>query len=110
MTLLKSKIICITTIGILTIGLTSCTTTRVASLTQLPNERIELYTTSLPEKQYTEISYIQTDGSIFNTPRQLLKGLKKKGISLEADAIINIKYDFQGWWPIASGTAIKYKN
>lgn len=26
----------------------------------------------------------------------------------EADAIIDIKYDFQAWYPVASGVAIKY--
>lgn len=62
----------------------------------------------LPEKEYVELSYIQTDGAIFHTPAQLLKGLKKKAQKINADAIINIKYDFQAWYPVVSGVAIRY--
>lgn len=95
---------------ILVVTMTSCTTTRVATLTKSENETIELFTTKLPDKKYVEISYIQTDGGIFNTPQQLLNGLKKKAVELKADAVINIKYDFQSWYPIVSGTAIKYSD
>lgn len=88
--------------------ITSCTTTRIATLTTLEDEKIELFTTKLPQRDYVEICYIQTDGAIFHTPQKLLDGLKKKAIKLEADAIINIKYDYQAWYPNASGIAIKY--
>lgn len=90
--------------------LTSCTTTRVATLSKSENETIELFTTKTPNRNYVEISYIQTDGGIFHTPQKLLNGLKKKALGLQADAVINIKYDFQAWCPIVSGTAIKYKD
>jgi len=72
----------------------SCTSTRIATLTTTESEKIELFTTKLPERDYIEICYIQTDGAIFHTPQKLLDGLKKKAIELEADAIIAIKYDF----------------
>jgi cobalamin biosynthesis Co2+ chelatase CbiK len=98
---------------IITFGIlfTSCTTTRFASLnnSDKDSQNIKVYTTQIPDKPYDEISYIQTDGSIFHTPQKLLNGLKQKGIELKADAIINVKYDFQAWYPIASGTAIKFK-
>jgi hypothetical protein len=98
-----------TLFGLIIIAIiSSCTTTRVATLTKGENETIELFTTKLPDRKYVEISYIQTDGAIFNTPQQLLNGLKKKAIELKADAVINIKYDFQAWYPVVSGTAIKY--
>ena len=90
--------------------ISSCTTTRVATLTKSENETIELFTTKLPDRKYVEISYIQTDGGIFHTPQQLLNGLKKKATELKADAVINIKYDFQAWYPVVSGTAIKYND
>ncbi len=102
------KIFFVTIIFVSTIY-SSCTTTRVASLSQQSNENIELYTTKIPDKNYEEIYYIQTDGGIFHTPQQLLNGLKKKALELNVDAVINIKYDFQGIYPIVSGTAIKYK-
>lgn len=90
--------------------ISSCTTTRVATLTKGENETIELFTTKLPDRKYVEISYIQTDGAIFHTPQQLLNGLKKKATELKADAVVNIKYDFQAWYPVVSGTAIKYND
>lgn len=88
---------------------TSCTTTRIATLTPSENEKIELYASKLPERDYLEICYIETSGAIFHTPQNLLNGLKKKATTLQADAIIDIKYDFQSWYPIASGIAVKYK-
>jgi len=108
---MKSQKIKIVLLGlIVAASLTSCTTTRVATLSKSKNETIELFTTKLPVRSYVEIGYIQTDGAIFHTPQKLLNGLKKKAIELKADAVINIKYDFQAWYPIVSGTAIKYKD
>ena len=95
---------------ILIATITSCTTTRVATLTKSESETIELFTTKIPNRSYVEISYVQTDGGIFHTPQQLLNGLKKKATELKADAVINIKYDFQAWYPVVSGTAIKYND
>lgn len=95
---------------ILAVTMTSCTTTRVATLTKGDNETIELFTTKLPDKNYVEICYIETSGGIFHTPQQLLNGLKKKAVEIKADAVINVRYDFQAWYPIVSGTAIKYKD
>ncbi len=95
---------------ILTTIISNCTTTRVVSLTKCENESIELFTTKLPNRKYIEVSYIQTDGAIFHTPQQLLNGLKKKATELKADAVVNIKYDFQAWYPVVSGIAIKYND
>jgi hypothetical protein len=95
---------------ILVIIITGCTTTRVATLTKDENENIELYTTKLPDRNYTEICYIQTDGGVFHTPQKLLDGLKKKAKEQNADAVINIRFDFQAWYPVVSGTAIKYND
>ncbi len=90
------------------IAFASCTTTRVANLNS-SNTKVQIFVSMLPEKAYQEIAYIQCDGGIFNTPQQLLKGLTKKADQLNADAIIKLKYDFQGIWPVASAVAIKYK-
>lgn len=85
-----------------------CVSTREAVLNP-QNTRLEIYTSTLPQKPYTEIYYIQSDGAVFHTPQKLLSKLTEKAEILNADAIINVKYDFQGWYPIASATAIKYK-
>lgn len=106
----KHKLIIVATILIQIAALTSCTTTRVAILTEPKDETIALFTTKIPNRNYVELCYIQTDGSIFHTPQHLLTGLKKKAAELKADAVINIKYDFQAWYPIISGTAIKYND
>lgn len=86
--------------------ITSCTTTRVAVISS--EETISLYTTTLPEQPYKELHYIETSGGIFHTPQHLLNGLKKEAIAQQADAVVNIRYDFQGWWPIVSGTSIQF--
>lgn len=86
----------------------ACASTRVASLTAEEGDQIDLYVTKFPERQYVELCYIQTDGTLFHTPQKLLDGLKEKGRELGADALIQIKYDFQAWYPVASGIAIKY--
>ena len=108
MTSLKPRNLTLTITAL--IYMAGCTSTRVASLSPSEQEKMEVYTTKIPERNYEELCYIQTDGSIYHTPAQLLKGLKKKALELHADAIINIKYDFQWWFPIASGTAIRYKD
>lgn len=86
----------------------SCTTTREATL-NTSNEKLEIFVSLLPDKAYIEIAYIQCDGGIFNTPQQLLNGLKKKAVQLNADAIVKVEYDYQGIWPVASAIAIKYQ-
>jgi hypothetical protein len=105
---MKSKYVLL---GLIVISaLTSCTTTRVAILSKSENDKVELFTTKIPDRNYIEINYILTDGAIYHTPQQLLNKLKKKAVELQADAVINIKYDFQGWNPFVSGTAIKYND
>ena len=92
------------------LSVSSCTTTRTAVLMYSQNEALELYTVKLPERNFEEICYIQTDGAIIHSPQILLNGLKKKAMELNADAVVNIKFDFQGIYPLVSGTAIKYTN
>lgn len=93
---------------ILATTISACTTTRVASL-HAENSKVQIYVSKIPERPYYEIAYIQCDGAIFHTPQHLLNGLVKKADKLNADAIINVKYDFQSIWPVASAVAIKYK-
>lgn len=88
---------------------TSCVTTRIANLQKATDKDIEIFITNYPTKEYFEIKYIQADGAIFHTPEILLKNLKEKAIEVGADAIIDIYYGYQFWWPYASCVAIKYK-
>lgn len=95
---------------IMSVAFFSCTISRVARLSDSENDGIELYTTQIPERSYAEIGYIQTEGTGLSTPQKLLDGLKNKAKELNADAIVNIRYDFRGEVQVVSGTAIRYKD
>ncbi|MDN5355166.1 MAG: hypothetical protein PWQ43_108 [Rikenellaceae bacterium] len=88
---------------------TSCVTTQVANLQKETSSDIEIFYASQPNKEYTEIMYIQANGGIFHSPEKILEKLKERANKEGADAIINIKFDYQFWWPNVSGIAIKYK-
>ena len=93
----------------ISITLTSCVSTYVANLQRTSDKEVEVFTTIKPTKEYTELKYIQVDGTIFNQPEKLLTKLTQRAKKEGADAVINVKYDYQWTWPIISGTAIKYK-
>lgn len=98
-------------IGIVLVMLifTSCVTTQVANLQKEASTDIEIFYASMPNKEYTEIMYIQADGSIFHSSASLIKKLKERGKKEGADAIVIVKFDYQFWWPNVSGIAVKYK-
>lgn len=87
----------------------SCVTVQVANLQKLTDKEVVVYTTTKPNKEYVELKYIQADGAVFHSAETLLKKLKERAQIDSADAIINVKYDYQFWWPYVSGTAIKFK-
>ncbi len=91
------------------ITFTSCVSTFVANLQRTSDKEVEVFTTIKPTREYIELKYIQVDGSIFSRPEKLLTKLTERAKKEGADAVINVKYDFQFTWPIISGTAIKYK-
>jgi hypothetical protein len=95
-------------IALVAVLFASCTSTRIAALENKPGENLEIFMSKLPEKKYKEVAYLQCDGSIFHTPQHLLNGLKKKALSIKADALIQVKYDYQAWYPNASAVAIVY--
>jgi hypothetical protein len=105
---MKSKIFVLLSL-LFGLSFSSCVSTYHANLAKDSNKSsLELYMSSIPTKKYVEIAYIQADGAIFHTPQKLLNGLVKKATELNADAVIQIQYDFQFWYPVASGVAIKY--
>lgn len=86
----------------------ACISTRTASLRPQRGAALALYMTQLPAKPYEELCYIQADGSLLSTPQQLLKALEKKALELDAQAVIQIRYSFQGIYPVISGVAVRY--
>ena len=92
----------------ITLFMCSCATVTVVSLQSTGEKNIEIYTTKLPSQTYSEIKFIQVSGSIFHGPDRLLKKLTERAKKEGADAVINVKYDYQFWWPNVSGTLVKY--
>lgn len=86
----------------------SCASVFVANLQRTAEKETSVFTTQLPSREYIEWKYIQVHGSVWNRPEHLLKRLAERAQQEGADAVINVKYDFQWTWPIVSGTAIKY--
>ncbi|MDD3740558.1 MAG: hypothetical protein PHH30_04890 [Bacteroidales bacterium] len=89
--------------------ISGCATTRIVNLPKPSDEGVEVYMTQMPDKAYNEIKYIQVDGAIFHTPERLMIDLSEKAKVEGADAVINVKFDYQAWYPVLSGVAIKYK-
>lgn len=90
------------------IFVTSCVTVNLASLQRLDKEGLPVYTTQIPDRNYVELFYIEASGGIFHRPEKLMSKLNEKAKAKGADALINVKFDFQYTWPIASATAIKF--
>lgn len=88
---------------------TGCVTTQVANFQMETSSDIEIFYASHPNKEYAEIMYIQADGGVFHSSAKLLEKLKERGKEEGADAIVNVQFDYQFWWPNVSGIAIKYK-
>lgn len=87
----------------------SCVTTQVANLQRTPEKEVEVFMTTKPTREYVELKYIQADGAIFHNSEKLMKKLSERAKKEGADAVINVRYDYQFWWPYVSGIAIKYK-
>jgi len=89
--------------------ISGCATTRLVNLPKPSVEGVDVYMTEIPDKPYCEIKYIQVDGAIFHTPDRMMIDLSERAKSEGADAVINVKFDYQAWYPVLSGVAIKYK-
>ncbi len=99
-------------LGILVVSMflfASCITTQVANNQKETANDVDLFFSQKPIKEYTEVMYIQADGSVFHGSKALIKKLKERAKKEGCDAIIDIRFDYQFWWPNASGVAIKYK-
>lgn len=91
------------------LNFTSCTTIRTANLQRQSDKEVEVYATKLPSKEYSEIKYIQVEGSIFTTPEKLMKKLSQRAKKEGADAIISVQHAYIVYLPYVWGIAIKYK-
>jgi len=91
------------------IFITGCVTVRVVDIPKPSSEGVDIYITDTPDKAYKEIKYIQVDGAIFHTPEKMMINLAERAKTEGADAVINVKFDYQAWYPVLSGVAIKYQ-
>lgn len=89
--------------------LSGCVTVSVANLQRTSQKEIPVYMVKMPDKEYTELNYLQADGTVFTTHEKLLKKLTEKAKKQGADAVINVKYGYVFWIPFVTGVAIKYK-
>ncbi len=93
--------------------LSGCVTTQSAYLTRADTNDIEVYMTTLPDKEYTEWAYLEASGSIFHSNKALLRKLKQKAVEEGADALINVSFGYIPWAlggiPVARGVAIRYR-
>lgn len=89
--------------------ISGCVTTRVVNLPNPSGDGVNVYITATPDRLYTEIKYIQVDGAIFHTPEKMMASLSEMAKAEGADAVINVKFDYQAWYPVLSGVAIKYQ-
>jgi len=89
--------------------ISSCASVSVANLQRSSEKEVQVYTNKLPEKDFTEIKYIQVDGSIFHRPERLMKKLTERAKKEGADAVISVKFGYALYLPYISGIAIKYK-
>jgi uncharacterized protein YbjQ (UPF0145 family) len=88
---------------------TSCVTTQVTNTKKESANDVEMFFSKKPSGEYEEIMFIQADGSVFHSSKTLIKKLKQRAKQEGCDAVIDIRFDYQFWWPNVSGIAIKYK-
>ncbi len=85
------------------------------NLAALNSSGIPLYFSSRPEKNYDELFYIMSKGTLkHTTTKELLLEMKTKAQHLGADAVVNITFSSSiNMWGadvlIVSGAAIKFK-
>jgi hypothetical protein len=96
-------------LGSLALLMNSCVTSQIASLNSQDENDIEVFLTSKPTKNYTELAYIEASGGIFTSKRKLLKKLKNTAKKNDANAVVNVKFGYTFWWPYVEGVAIKYQ-
>ncbi len=89
--------------------ISGCASVSVANLQRTSDKEVQVFSTKLPEKEFTEIKYIQVDGSIFHRPERLIKKLAERAKMEGADAVISVKFGYAVYLPFVSGIAVKYK-
>ncbi len=110
----------------LCISICSCIHTRFISMTSetdrhsfdlaaLNSSGVPLYFSTLPKREYSEIDYVMSRGTLkFTNAKDMLVDLKSKAHGIGADAVINIHFSTSTnrWGSdviLVTGIAIKYK-
>lgn len=98
-------------VGVVTIILqASCVSTQVVSVRSAGANNMPVYLAGTPTPDFTPQMYIEASGGIFTNKKQLLGKLKQRA-QREAgiNAIINVRFSYQGLWPIVDGVAATTK-
>lgn len=98
----------------LSVLMTGCITTQSVNLKALQDSNeLDIFITSLPDKPYEEIAFIEASGSVFHGSKSLFRSIKQQAQEEGADAIIQVKFTYIPWVlmsiPSAECVAIKYK-
>ena len=88
------------------LSLGGCATARFTPLADPATTNV--YFSTMPDRPYREIGFVEYEGTIFSHREQLLKRLVERKAMVHGDAIIQVRFDYEFWWPRASGIIIKY--
>lgn len=88
----------------------SCVSTQIASLKATGNKDIPVYMVGTPTPEFTPNTYIEASGGIFTNKKQLLNKLKTRaGKEQNTDALVNVRFGYQGIWPYVDGITVTTK-
>lgn len=94
----------------LSIILTGCVSTQVVSLKSSGVNDVAVYMAGTPIPEYTQYTYIEASGGIFQNKKQLLRKLRKRAAKeTNVDALVNVRFGYQFLWPYVDGIAVNLK-
>ncbi len=95
--------------------ITGCTSTQHVALDPTTTKhKVDVYlrNNSPPQRDYRIVSYVETTGAVFASKKDLIKGMQRRALMLDGDAVIDVEFFYIPWilasLPAAEGTIIKY--
>ena len=98
-----------------TLTLSACTSSQLAVLnkTDAGDEPQLFYHTETTDRPFEVIGWIETSGWVFTSNQILVNGLKKKAAKVDADAVIDVRFDHIPHMvigiPMVTGLAVRWK-
>lgn len=92
-------------LGALNLG--GCASARLTPLTDQGTTSV--FFSKAPDRPYREVAHVESTGSIFSSRSALLRKLQQQQTKAQGDALVQVRYDYQFWWPHASAIVVKYQ-